>query len=78
MNYYEIFDSRTGVLITRGTARECQRFLGCASLDSFYSLADRSYRGINKAYRVVIKKGGETAYPVLGSSTPVLDPSGHE
>lgn len=66
MNYYEVYDAASGDLIARGTARECRRRLGCASLDSFYALAGRSIRGVNKKYRVVKKKGGETDYPVLG------------
>nr|DAU22910.1 MAG TPA: hypothetical protein [Caudoviricetes sp.] len=39
-------------------------------MDSFYALANRSKRGINKNYRVVILKGGETDYPVLGADGP--------
>lgn len=72
MNYYEIYDQATGVLIAKGMAKECRRNLGCASIDSFYALANRSRRGINKTYRVVIKKGGETKYPVFGPDTPPL------
>ncbi len=68
MNYYEVYDRRTGELLANGTARECRRKLGCASLDSFYALANRSLRGINGKYTVVKKKGGETDYPVLGES----------
>lgn len=66
MNYYEIYDKETGVLLARGTARECRRKLNCASLDSFYALANRSIRGINNKYIVKKMKGGETDYPVLG------------
>lgn len=73
MNYYEIYDKATGILIAKGTAKECKKSLGCASIDSFYALANRSRRGINKTYRVVIKKGGETDYPVLGPGTPPLN-----
>lgn len=72
MNYYEIYDKATDILIAKGTAKECRESLGCASMDSFYALANRSRRGINKTYRVVIKKGGETDYPVLGPKTPPL------
>lgn len=70
MNYYEIYDRTSDVLIAKGTAKECQKELRCASIDSFYALANRSRRGINKTYRVVIKKGSETDYPVLGPETP--------
>lgn len=73
MNYYEIYDKATGILIVKGTAKECREGLGCASMDSFYALANRSRRGINKTYHVVIKKGGETDYPVLGPNTPPLE-----
>lgn len=66
MNLYEIYNKKTDKLLARGTARECQKKLGCASIDSFYALANRSLRGINKKYRVVITKGGNTSYPVLG------------
>ena len=66
MNYYEIYDKKTGQLLARGTARECRKELGCASLDTFYTLASRSIRGINKKYSVMKMKGGETDYPVLG------------
>lgn len=59
MNYYEIYDQYSDELLAKGTAKECRRQLGCASADSFYALANRSRRGINKKYRVVIKKGGE-------------------
>lgn len=71
MNYYEIYLARTGELIARGTARECKRKLGCASIDSFYALANRSMRGVNKTYKVIMKKGGETDYPVLGENDPI-------
>ena len=73
MKYYEIYDTVTGALICRGTSLECKEALGCASLDSFYALANRSRRGINKSYRVEIKKGSATSYPVLGPSTPKLE-----
>ena len=71
MKYYEIFSAASGKLLAMGTARECRRQLGCASMDSFYALANRSRRGINSKYTVVIKKGGETDYPVLGADHPV-------
>ena len=73
MKYYEIYDVETGLLIAKGTSHECREILGCASMDSFYALANRSKRGINKAYRVIIKKGGETEYPVLGPGTPPIN-----
>lgn len=76
MNYYEIYSAKTGELLAKGNARECRRKLDCASLDSFYALANRSRRGINKLYRVVIKKGGETDYPVLGANDPILKKKG--
>lgn len=66
MNYYEIYDRYSDELLAKGTAKECRRQLGCASADSFYALANRSRRGINHKYRVVIKKGGEVEHPVLG------------
>ena len=71
MNYYEIYDRYSGELLTRGNAAECRKALGCASLDSFYALANRARRGINKKYRVVIKKGGQADYPVLGKDDPL-------
>lgn len=71
MNYYAIYNAKTGELIAEGSAVECKRKLKCASIDSFYALANRSRRGINKKYRVVIKKGGETDYPVLGKNDPI-------
>lgn len=71
MNYYEVYLAESGALLARGTARECKKQLGCASMDSFYALANRSLRGINKKYTVVIKKGGETDYPVLGANDPI-------
>lgn len=66
MNYYEVYSREDGVLLARGTARECRRELGLASLDTFYALVSRSARGLNGKYRVIIKKGGDTDYPVLG------------
>lgn len=72
MNYYEITLRKTGELLARGTARECQKQLGCSSLDTFYALANRSKNGKNKTYSVVIKKGSETDYPVLGKNDPVF------
>lgn len=71
MNYYEIYDRYSDELLAKGTARECRKQLGCASLDSFYALANRARRGINQKYRVVIMKGGETDYPVLGENDPI-------
>lgn len=71
MNYYEVYERQSGELIARGNARECRRQLKCASLDSFYALAARSARGINKKYTVKILKGGQTEYPVLGEHDPL-------
>lgn len=70
--YYEIYDRKNGLLICKGTSRECKEALGCSSMDSFYALANRSRRGKNRSYIVAIKKGGETDYPVLGPDTPSL------
>lgn len=72
VNYYAIYDAYSGELLAEGNAEECRKQLGCASLDSFYALANRSRRGINKKYRAVIKKGGEADYPVLGPDDPIL------
>ncbi len=71
MNLYEIYDKESGILLARGNARECKKKLGCSSIDSFYALANRSLRGINKSYKVVITKGGNTYYPVLGEDDPL-------
>ena len=30
MNYYAIYDAKSGALLAEGTARECRRKLGCA------------------------------------------------
>ena len=73
MNYYAVYNASTGKLLAEGNARECKKKLGCSSLDTFYSLANRSARGINKKYRVVIKKGGEVDYPVLGKNDPLYE-----
>ena len=73
MNYYAVYDAESDRLLAEGNARECQKKLGCSSLDTFYALANRSARGINKKYRVVIKKGGEVEYPVLGKSDPLYE-----
>lgn len=66
----------SGELLTRGNAAECRKAIGCASLDSFYALANRARRGINKKYRVVIKKGGQVDYPVLGKDDPFYKKEG--
>ena len=71
MKYYEIYNAKTGVLLAKGTARECKRILGCSSMDSFYALANRASRGKNKSYHVKIEEGGRTDYPVLGENNPV-------
>lgn len=76
MNYYEIYDRYSGELLTRGNAAECRKALGCTSLDGFYALANRARRGINKKYRVVIKKGGQVDYPVLGKDDPLYQKEG--
>ncbi len=73
MNYYAIYNAEGTVLLAEGTARECKKKLGCASIDSFYALANRSRRGINKKYKVVIKSGGNVLYPTLGKDDPVFD-----
>ena len=73
MNYYEIYSAKTGLLLAKGTARECREQLESSSMDTFYALVNRSKRGINKRYRVVIKKGGETDYPVLGPDDPIYE-----
>ena len=71
MNYYAIYSAKTDELIAEGNSRECRKQLGCASMDSFFALVNRSRRGINKSYRVVVKKGGQTDYPVLGEKDPL-------
>lgn len=76
MNYYAIYDAYSGELMAEGNSEECRKALGCASLDSFYALANRARRGINKKYRVVIKKGGEVEYPVLGKNDPIFKKEG--
>lgn len=73
MNYYAVYDAESDRLLAEGNARECQKKLGCSSIDTFYTLASRSLKGINKKYRVVIKKGGEVDYPVLGKSDPLYE-----
>lgn len=71
MNYYAIYDAKTGIILAEGNAVECRRKLKCSSLDTFYALVNRAKRGINKKYKVVIKKGGEVDYPVLGKNDPI-------
>lgn len=66
MNHYIVYDNRTGELLAEGNARECRETLGCSSMDTFYALANRSKRGINKKYTVIIKKGGQVDCPVPG------------
>ena len=73
MNYYAIYDAKSGRLLAEGNARECQKKLGCSSIDTFYTLANRARRGINKKYKVVIKKGGEVDYPVLDKKDPLYE-----
>ncbi len=73
MNYYEVYDAKSGRLLAKGNARECQKKLGCSSLDSFYALANRSVRGVNRKYSVVKKRGGEVDYPVLGKNDPLYE-----
>lgn len=76
MNYYAIYDAYSGELLAEGNAEECRKALGCASTDSFYALANRAKRGVNKKYRAVIKKGGEVEYPVLGKDDPIFKEGG--
>lgn len=71
MNYYAVYDAKTGILLAEGNAVECRRKLKCSSLDTFYALVNRAKRGINKKYKVVIRKGGEVDYPVLGKNDPI-------
>lgn len=73
MNYYAFYDAETGRLLAEGTAVEVKRKLGFASIDVLYAMANRSRRGIIKKYRVVIKKGGQTDYPVLGKRDPLYE-----
>ncbi|MBQ4120452.1 MAG: hypothetical protein IJD35_00405 [Clostridia bacterium] len=73
MNYYAIYDARSGVLLAEGNSLECKRKLGCSSMDTFYALVNRSRRGINHKYKVVIKKGGDVDYPVLGKKDPMYE-----
>ena len=71
MNYYEVYDAKTGDLLAKGTSWECMKKLGCTSNDSFYALVNRSRRGIIKKYTVKIEKGGLSDYPVLGKNDPL-------
>lgn len=48
----------------------------CWGDDWGYALANRARRGINKKYRVVIKKGGQVDYPVLGKDDPLYQKEG--
>ena len=54
LKYYEVRDALTGEMLAHGTSWECMKQLKCASLDSFYALANRSARGKNKKYIVTI------------------------
>ena len=78
MNYYAIYDAKTEELLAEGNSRECRETLGCSSMDTFYALVNRSRRGINKSYKVVVKKGGESNYPVLGRKDPEYQNKGGE
>lgn len=78
MKYYAIYDARTDELLAEGNSRECREILGCSSMDTFYALVNRAKRGSNKRYKVVIKKGGEVDYPVLGIKDPMYDTKGEK
>ena len=52
MNYYAVYDAKTGILLAEGNAVECRRKLKCSSLDTFYALVNRANRGINKKYKL--------------------------
>lgn len=78
MKYYAVYDARTDELLAEGNSRECREQLGCSSMDTFYALVNRAKRGINKSYKVVIKKGGEVDYPVLGIKDPMYDTKGEK
>lgn len=71
MNYYEVYDRYSDELLAKGTARECRKILGFASVDGFYCTVRRARNGISNKYRVVVMKGGETDYPVLGKNNMI-------
>ncbi len=71
MNYYEVYDRHSGELLAKGTARECRKILGLASVDGFYCIVRQARKGISNKYRIVVMKGGETDYPVLGKDSPI-------
>ena len=78
MKYYEVYDATGERLLAHGNSRECMKILKCKSMDSFYALVNRSIRGINKKYKVIIRLGGDTEYPVLGKYDPVAAMSDNE
>lgn len=61
MNYYEVYRSDSGELVAKGTARECRKQLGCASVDSFYTIVGQSLKGKYNKYKVVKMTGGQAA-----------------
>ena len=71
MNYYEVCDRHSGELLAKGTARECGKILGLANVGSFYATAMQARKGISNKYRIVVMKGGDTDYPVLGKDSPI-------
>lgn len=73
MNYYEVYDNKTGELLVKGNSRTCKNGLGCSSLDTFFTLVKNVEKGKNQKYRVVKIKGGESGYPVLGEDDPVFE-----
>lgn len=51
--YYTVYDDRTDDVLAFGNAVQCAAMLGCASTQSFRSIASKAQHGKYKKYNVI-------------------------
>lgn len=59
MNYYTVYLAKNDQIVACGTSHDCQRQLGLASVDSFYSMVSRVQKGTNKKYEIYKEEDAE-------------------
>ena len=62
INYYTVYSNKTDEIVAFGTAEECTKQLGLASIDSFYCLMSRNRSGKLHKYTVLVDLIKDTSY----------------
>ncbi len=56
MKYYAVYLRETDELLASGNSLQCQKQMGLASVNAFYSMISRCLQGKNKKYEVMVEE----------------------